>query len=177
MGEHPYRAAPIASSKRLELAEGERPPTRTIRVRGWSDGTTRIRVGAGAPAWRRFGLLAVAVVVLLFAPRVCSPLCTTLGPLAFFAAFYCLWRAARAFAVERIEVTPAAVLLRRGSGRARVLPRADVGTVVVVGNGHEVQLLLQVGRERLPIADGLGHDEAALRFVAQRLRRALEAAR
>lgn len=43
--------------------------------------------------------------------------------------------------------------------------------------GYPLAGLLQLGQERLQLASGLEYDEAALRWIAQRLRRAIEAAR
>jgi hypothetical protein len=176
--DNPYRPLPsVPAPKRSVVAEAEPPPSRAIRVRQWNDGSTRLRLGSAVSPWLRVGYWVMAVAL---GSGGAVSMCTDCGSVHNFAvpllALYCLWRGLRALAAEEIFVTPAAVLLRRRFARAQVRLRSEVSTVVVGGGSAGAQLELQVGRERLPLADGLGYDDAQLRWIARRLRRALEAA-
>jgi hypothetical protein len=142
----PYRGELVGVEPRTLVAEPERPP-RGVRVRAWSDGTTELRLSSPRPLVD--AALAVAAMTL-GAPRA----------------------ARRIVRAQRVEVTPAAVFVRRRGGDA-VLPRADALRVEVA-----TTRVVIVGRDsQLVVADRLGYGEETLRWIALRLRRALEAAR
>lgn len=142
----PYRDAVVREPARTRLAEPERPP-RGVRVQAWNDGTTVLRLSSARPLVDIF--LAAAAIVLG------SP------------------GAARRIArVQRVEVTPAAILVRRAQGDA-VLPRGEALRVEVVATRVAV-----VARDsHLVVADGLGYGASTLAWIARRLQRALEEAR
>jgi hypothetical protein len=170
----PYRGELVRLEPRSLVAEAERPP-RAIRVRAWSDGTARIRLRPRAK------MALPWIVTVLFAAAAaavshleCSGFAVACG---LFGAILAGRVAVRGSLGETIVITPAALMSRKWPWRRRVFAIADVSTVVVTGVGDETRLDLQCGRERMQLADGLGYDEARLRWIAQRLRRALEAAR
>ena len=142
----PYRDGVVREQARARIAELSKPP-RGVRVRAWTDGTTELRLSSSRPLVDY--LLAVGAIIL-GAPRA----------------------ARRIIRVQRVEVTPAAVLVRRVQGDA-VLPRNDALRVEVVAT----RVAIVARHSHLVVADGLGYDAATLRWIAQRLRRALEAAR
>ena len=169
--EHPYRAEERHSEEALVvLPEPERPPPR-VRVRAWSDRTTRMRL---RPANHPLARVGFAMLTLVFFVFVLEPGDRD-GALILTTLFAVLF--ARTFRGERISVSPAALSRRGRSGGTEVRALADVSTVVVSGSGAGTRLDLQCGRERLALADGLNYDEATLRWIAQRLRQAIEAAR
>jgi hypothetical protein len=172
VAEHPYRRelTIAAPAKRVVVAEAERPP-RDVAARAWNDGTTRIRLRPRGHRKARIGYSASALG--LAALSLTGGESQVFLPVAVFLAILALnaWRG------ERIVVTPAAVYRRRRFGRSEVRPLVDVSTVVVGSDDEGPRLDLQLGRERVHLAAGLGYDEATLRWIAQRLRRAIEAAR
>ncbi len=177
--EHPFRAEIVrADEARVVLAEPERPPAR-VRVRAWSDGTTDVRIRSNRPLVERVGWWGAAAA--FGAATMAAPFVECGGVLGGGACLIVMGLLARwgmrASFGERVTVTPAALLRRRWLRRAAVFGRGEVSSVVVVGGGDEAHLEVQVGRERVPLADGLGYDEATLRWIAQRLRKAIEAAR
>jgi hypothetical protein len=163
----PYRGELVRLEPRALVAEAERPP-RGLRVRAWSDGTTRLRLGSPGVTLRRVVLGIVAAIFVVASFEEAFALLFAAGAVAL---------AIPASTRVRIEVTRAAVLVDRRGGQCIVRPLSDVSTVVVSGSGDETRLDLQCGRERIQFANGLDYDEATLRWIAQRLRRALEAAR
>jgi hypothetical protein len=175
--DHPYRALVPHKQARVVIAEEERPPSRAIRVRAWSDATTRIDLRSPRPIVERAGwwlLSGLCVASALAAIKICGG---WLFAAPTMAAAYFGQRGARAMARQRIVVTPAAVMCRRWMRGAQVFALADVQTVLVVGSDEGAQLALHVGREQHPVAEELGYDEKTLRWIAQRLRRAIEGAR
>jgi hypothetical protein len=174
VAEHPYRAeVDRVDEKRVPLAESERAPRR-VRVRAWSDRTTRMRLRGTSHLLSRVGFSFLTVMFGLMGFAEAEPRSIAVG---FVLATLFLVLTLRTFRAEQITVSPAAVARRRRFGRVEVRPLVDVSTVVVSGSGEDARLDLQVGRERLQLADGLGYDDRTLRWIAQRLRRAIEAAR
>ena len=174
MAEHPYRPELArVDGRRVALAEAERPP-QYVRVRAWNDGTMRMRLGVAKHFALRitFGVLAGSLGMLAL---ILGPL--DMGFLFSLLALSCAVIVAGVSGGERISVSPAAIARRRRFGRGEVRALGDVSTVGVSGNGAATRVALQLGRERLPLAEGLGYDEPTLRWIAQRLRRAIEAAR
>ena len=169
----PYRGELVRVEPRALVAEPERPP-RGIRVRAWSDGTTQISLRK--PTHLSVQLFLSAVTLCLLASAG-DPLLPNDRAMCLISAALPAFFLLRSFAGETISVSPAALSRRRRLGRAEVRTLADVSTVVVSGSKEEPRLELQVGRERVALADGLGYDEPTLRWIAQRLRRAIEAAR
>jgi len=170
--DHPYRPELVrVEGKRIILAEPEPAPLR-VQVRAWSDGTTRLRLRSATYAVSRLGLSAIG---LLFG--VVAVASIPLGEWPFFVmvAVVPVLLMLHSFRGETISVSPAAVSRRRHLGRAEVRLLNDVSTVVVSGHGENTRVDLQVGQERLELAAGLGYDEKTLRWIAQRLQRALEA--
>ena len=142
----PYRDAAVREPARARVAEPEKAP-RGVRVRAWNDGTTELRLSSGRPL---ADFVLAAGAMMLGAPRA----------------------AMRIARVQRVEVTPAAILVRRRQGDA-VLPRADALRVEVVATRVAV-----VARDsHLVVADGLGFDAPTLQWIARRLQRAIEEAR
>jgi len=74
--------------------------------------------------------------------------------------------------LQLVEVTPAAILVRRRQGDA-VMPRGDAVRVEVVAT----RVAVMARDSHLVVADALGYDASTLRWIAQRLQRALEDAR
>jgi hypothetical protein len=174
VAEHPYRAGhERVEGPRVVVAEPERPPRR-VRVRAWTDRTTRIRLRAAGQLLARVGF---GFLTLLFALAGDAERELSRGVFGYALAVVFAVLTLRTFRAEQITVSPAAVSRRRWLRRAEVRLLADVSTVVVTGSGEETRLDLQIGRERLQLAAGLGYDEMTLRWIAKRLRRALEAAR
>jgi hypothetical protein len=174
VAEHPYRAEVVrVDGKRELLAESERSPRR-VRVRAWSDRTTRISLRGTSHLLPRVGFSFLTLVfgVMGFAEE--EPRSIAVG---YMIATLFLVLTLRTFRAERITVSPAAVARRKRFGRTEVRPLVDVSTVVVSGDGEDARLDLQCGRERVQLAQDLGYDEKTLRWIAQRLRRAIEAAR
>ncbi len=173
--EHPYRAALGRASSvaaRALVAETERAPG-GVRVRAWSDGTTRLELRRPARLIPRL-VFATPTLGALAAGAVAQP-----GDALRYCCVAALFAVLtlRTFRGERISVSPAAIARECVLARAEVRALADVTTVLVSGSGRRAFLDLLVGRERVPLAEGLGYDEATLRWIAQRLRRAIEAAR
>jgi hypothetical protein len=172
----PYRGE-IAPRGVVELAEDEAPPARSLRVRCWSDGTTRVWIGSARPLWEQVGTWAFAAFLGAASFHDLGDCGAGLQAMYLLGALWCARRGLHASIGERMMVTPAALLRRRWLRRTRVFPLADVSTVLVEGAGKEARLELQIGRERMPVADWLGYELPTLRWIAQRLRRAIEAAR
>jgi hypothetical protein len=174
----PYRASGAPSPGPIvELTEAE-PPLRAVRVRAWSDGTTRLRITPKRSSFLRFVAWSI-IGLLVLSSLTTYGRCETKPASLFFlvAAFLLAERGMRGPRHVRITVTPAALQIRSGLWRAKVFALADVATVVVRGSGDGTHLELQVGREHVPFAANLGYDGAHLRWVALRLRKAIEAAR
>jgi hypothetical protein len=176
----PYRDGLVRVEPRALVAEAE-PPPRGVRVRAWSDGTLRL---LAPDLGRRAALFAGGIAVM-----VGGGIAAVLAGVPSLAAIVtpigggCLALSVHGFPRdvplegERIEVTPAAISWRRSAVDNAVRPLTEVSGVVVTGAGASARIELQLGRESLQLADGLGYDEATLRWIALRLRRALEAAR
>jgi hypothetical protein len=79
---------------------------------------------------------------------------------------------------ERIVITPSALVRRGGRVRsADALLLADVSTIVVTGEGEDVRIDVQLGRRRVQLASKLGFADPDLRWLAKRLRSAIDFAR
>ncbi len=177
----PYRGELVRVEKRALVAEPE-PAPRGVRVWAWSDGTLRMRLRF-PDARRRARMFAAGVACVVGGFGSVLAIGPTALVIVLVAAAVVLIRLATyglpadvPLEGEQIELTPAAISWRtKDAVDTRAL--ADVSTVVVTGAGADARLDLQFGRERLQLADGLGYDEATLRWIAQRLRRAIEAAR
>jgi hypothetical protein len=143
VAEHPYRAEivrAVDSERRVVVAEAERPPRR-VRVRAWSDRTTRIRLRSVGELLPRLGF-PFAALMFAWLGGVENDVRSNLAGYGIAAIFVVLWL--RTFGAEQLTVSPAAVARRRRFRRAEVR---------------------------------LGYDDKTLRWIAQRLRRAIEAAR
>jgi hypothetical protein len=88
---------------------------------------------------------------------------------------FAVWTWRTVFGGERLEIGLAGLLQRRGLLRRSAFALHEISTVVVAGD--PAQLQLQLGRRTVELAAGRGHDEAALRWLAQALRAGLDAAR
>jgi len=134
----------------------------------------RMRLRGGAQLLPRLGFGFLALMFGFMGSAEIEPRSVGVG---YMLATLFVVLMLRTFRGEQITVSPAALARRRRFGRAEVRALAEISTVVVTGSGEDVRLDLQCGRERLQLADGLGYDEKTLRWIAQRLRRAIEAAR
>jgi hypothetical protein len=178
VAEHPYRPELVrVEGERVLLAETERPPAR-VQVRAWSDGTTELRLHSALYLVSRVGLATLATLVTLVGAfaAAASASAETVFLLLIFVVVPTLMMM-HSFRGETISVSPAAVSRRRRFGRADVRPLVDLDVVVVSGKRERTQLLLQAGDGPVALAEWLGYDDATLRWIAQRLKRAIEAAR
>ncbi|MCA1665584.1 MAG: hypothetical protein LC659_15175 [Myxococcales bacterium] len=172
MIEHPYRGELVhVDGARVLLAEAT-PPREGVAVRAWSDGSTRIALHV---ADRR---VAVAGYAALLAACVSLGWTSMSGIVFAVAAAAVATMLLRTWRSEVITISPAAVSLRRRLGPRDVRALDVVSAPLVDGGGAtaRVELPCENGTP-LAIGEGLGYDEAMLRWVAQRLRRAIEAAR
>jgi hypothetical protein len=168
------------------VVQTDRPPTRYIRVRELSDGTTALRLlhvlGMGQIACSFFFLLFfLGLLVSLLVPTlrdqivfVADPLVGVAGSALFLIAIAVL-HGLRFLRAERIVITPAGLVRRRGPfSRTDVAALDEISSVVLSGSNR---VDVQLGRQRLQILGDRGYTEAELRWCAQRLRRAIDTAR
>jgi len=175
----PYRGELVRDEPRSLVAESE-PAPRGVRVWAWSDGTLRMRLRSPQLGWRATLLAGgfVAMLGAVVAMLTGAGAFVVLGPIGGGLAVIATGGLRKDVPLEgeRLELTPAAISWWRSS-RSDTRALADLSTVVVTGVGADARLDLHFGLERLQLADGLGYDEATLRWIAQRLRRAIEASR
>jgi hypothetical protein len=156
-----------------------------MRVRTFSDGTTHLHLRPVRPfifpfSLSVFGLLLTAAGLgeLLHGPgKQYEDL--GIGLMTLIPGLLCVrqvfWYA---FGGERIVVTPSALVRKTGRLRsAEAMLLADVSTFVVTGEGEEVRLDVQLGRRRVQLLNKLGFTEPDLRWLAKRLRSAIDFAR
>jgi hypothetical protein len=181
----PYReaaAAAPAAPKPHRLKEDDRAPTRKLSARSWSNGVSRISVrsdvgwlwtflvGLGAFSFSSAALLVLATGVDSETGRGAA----FFGIIGAILLARLVWSL---FGGERYFVGPSGLIRKqplRPWRRTQVYTLDELSTVVVIG---EEGLDLQVGRKRVPLCLGLGHRGENLRWIARRLRRAIDQAR
>jgi hypothetical protein len=160
--------------------------TSKIRVRRFSDGSTRLRIKPLRPAVS----IALFSVLFVFSSAFGIVFLTSsareggarlvVGLPFMVGALACLHRVLwHVIGGEEILINASALIRRKrlswAAGDSALLP--DISTIVVSGDGEDARLDLQLGRQRLEPAPKLGLRMDELRWVAARLREAVDRAR
>jgi hypothetical protein len=182
----PYREPAASRAPASVRALSEEDPSGTWKLRAWafSDGTTRVRVRARADG-KMLAILSMGSFCLAFMSFMGfvqdEEGSWLVGLIFLVPAAACLWRLMWSiFGGERFSIDRGALVHRRTLmpwRRAEVYLLDEISTIVVSGEGEKERLDLQLGRKRVELCRGVGHHGETLRWIARRLRRAVDDAR